>query len=68
LGGVLSLAAYWIVIWAFTVAPIPIVAALRETSILFAALIGMIVLREKLTPVRIASIVMVLCGLALMRL
>ena len=29
----LSLIAYWIVIWAFTVAPIPIVAALRETSI-----------------------------------
>ena len=68
LGGALSLAAYWIVIWAFTVAPIPIVAALRETSILFAALIGMIVLREKLTAVRIASIVLVLCGLALMRL
>ena len=40
LGGVLSLVAYWIVIWAFTVAPIPIVAALRETSILFALLIG----------------------------
>ena len=68
LGGALSLVAYWIVIWAFTVAPIPIVAALRETSILFAVLIGMIVLREKLTAVRIASIVLVLCGLALMRL
>ena len=68
LGGALSLVAYWIVIWAFTVAPIPIVAALRETSILFAALIGMIVLGEKLTPIRIASIAMVLCGLALMRL
>ena len=68
LGGALSLAAYWIVIWAFTVAPIPIVAALRETSILFAALIGMLLLGEKLTPVRIASIFMVLCGLTLMRL
>jgi drug/metabolite transporter (DMT)-like permease len=67
-GGALSLAAYWIVIWAFTVAPIPIVAALRETSILFAALIGMAVLGERVTPVRAASIIMVLCGLALMRL
>ena len=60
LGGALSLAAYWIVIWAFTVAPIPIVAALRETSILFALLIGMIWLGEKVTPIRGASIVLVL--------
>ena len=68
LGGALSLASYWIVIWAFTVAPIPIVAALRETSILFATLIGMIMLGERMTPVRAASIVMVLAGLVLMRL
>jgi drug/metabolite transporter (DMT)-like permease len=68
LGGGLSLAAYWIVIWAFTVAPIPIVAALRETSILFAVLIGMLFLGERLTPVRAASILMVLAGLLLMRL
>ena len=55
-------------IWAFTVAPIPIVAALRETSILFALLIGMIWLGEKVTPIRGASILLVLCGLAVMRL
>jgi drug/metabolite transporter (DMT)-like permease len=67
-GGALSLVAYWIVIWAFTVAPIPIVAALRETSILFALLIGMLWLGEKVTPMRAASIALVLCGLALMRL
>ncbi len=67
-GGALSLAAYWIVIWAFTVAPIPIVAALRETSILFAVLIGMLFLGERVTAIRAASIAMVLCGLALMRL
>jgi drug/metabolite transporter (DMT)-like permease len=67
-GGALSLAAYWIVIWAFTVAPIPIVAALRETSILFALLIGMLWLGEKVTPVRAASILLVLVGLAVMRL
>jgi drug/metabolite transporter (DMT)-like permease len=68
LGGALSLAAYWIVIWAFTVAPIPIVAALRETSILFALLIGMLWLGERVTRVRAASIVLVLVGLAWMRL
>ena len=68
LGGALSLAAYWIVIWAFTVAPIPIVAALRETSILFAVLIGIFWLGEKVTRARAVSILMVLIGLALMRL
>lgn len=67
-GGALSLAAYWIAIWAFTVAPIPIVAALRETSILFALLIGMLWVGEKVTPIRGASILMVLGGLAVMRL
>jgi drug/metabolite transporter (DMT)-like permease len=67
LGGALSLVAYWIVIWAFTVAPIPIVAALRETSILFAALIGMSILGERMTKIRAGAIVMVLIGLALMR-
>ena len=68
LGGALSLVSYWIAIWAMTVAPIPIVAALRETSILFAALIGTFLLGERMTPVRGASIVLVLSGLALMRL
>jgi drug/metabolite transporter (DMT)-like permease len=67
-GGLLSLVAYWIAIWAMTVAPIPLVAALRETSILFALFIGMIWLGERVTPIRAASIALVLCGLALMRL
>jgi len=67
-GGALSLAAYWIVIWAMTVAPIPLVAALRETSILFALFIGMLWLGEKVTPIRVVSILLVLAGLALMRL
>jgi drug/metabolite transporter (DMT)-like permease len=68
LGGALSLAAYWIVIWAMTVAPIPIVAALRETSILFALLIGTFWLGERVTRVRLASILLVVAGLLLMRL
>jgi drug/metabolite transporter (DMT)-like permease len=67
-GGLLSLVAYWIVIWAFTIAPIPIVAALRETSILFAVLIGMAFLGERVTAIRAASVAIVLFGLALMRL
>lgn len=67
-GGALSLVAYWIAIWAMTVAPIPLVAALRETSILFALVIAMVWLGEKVTLVRAASIMLVLCGVALMRL
>jgi drug/metabolite transporter (DMT)-like permease len=67
LGGALSLIAYWIVIWAFTVAPIPIVAAVRETSILFAVLIGAIALGEAISLVRAASILLVMCGLLVKR-
>ena len=48
IGGVLSLVAYWIVIWAMTVAPIALVAALRETSVLFGAVIAVIFLKEPL--------------------
>ncbi len=67
-GGALSLGAYWIAIWAMTVAPIALVAALRETSVLFAALIGVVVLREPLTRWRIAAALLILCGLVFIRL
>ena len=46
LGGAASLGAYGIVLWAMTRAPIAAVAALRETSVLFAALIGALWLKE----------------------
>ena len=67
-GGALSFLAYWIAIWAMTVAPIAIVAALRETSVLFAAAIAVFVLREPLRPIRIAAAFMIVCGLGLIRL
>ena len=50
--GAMSLASYWIAIWAFTKAPLAMVAALRETSVLFAMLIGAFVLKEGLSPRR----------------
>ena len=53
--GVLSGAAYWIVMWAMTKAPIASVAALRETSILFAMTISVFALREALTPWRVVA-------------
>lgn len=49
-GGAMSLGSYWIAVWAFTKAPIAAVAALRESSILFAILIARFVLKEKFGP------------------
>ena len=60
--GILSLGAYWIAVWAFTKAPIAVVASLRETSILFAVLIGTIFLKEPMTNLRWASIGLIAIG------
>ena len=67
-GGALQLGSYGIAIWAMTVAPIAIVAALRETSVLFGAAIAVIFLKEPLRASRIVAAVMIIAGLALIRL
>lgn len=67
-GGALSLGAYWITIWAMTQAPIASVAALRETSVLFALAIATIVLKEKLTPWRLTAGLIITGGTVLLRL
>ena len=67
-GGILTVAAYGIVLWAMTRAPIAAVAALRETSVIFAALIGSVLLREGFGVPRIAGAVFVACGIAALRL
>ena len=67
-GGPLSYTAYAIVVWAFTHAPVPLVAALRETSIIFALLIGSLFLKEKLTLLKIISILVIFLGVALLKL
>jgi drug/metabolite transporter (DMT)-like permease len=51
-----------------TVAPVAIVAALRETSVLFGAAIAVVVLRESLRPVRIVAAMIIVGGLVLIRL
>jgi drug/metabolite transporter (DMT)-like permease len=66
--GAMSLGAYWIAIWAFTKAPLAMVAALRETSVLFAMLIGAVLLKEKMTGRRWAAGALILTGVALMRI
>lgn len=67
-GGFLALASYGIAIWAMTVAPIAIVAALRETSVLFGAVIAVLFLKEPLRVTRVAAALMIVCGLTLIRL
>lgn len=61
-GGVMSLLAYGIVIWAVTLAPMGMVSALRETSVLFALLIGTLFLGEKLTLRRVLSCAVIAAG------
>ena len=67
-GGVLSSGAYWTAIWAMTVAPIALVAALRETSVLIAAIIGIVFLREPVVAARIVAAALVVVGMMLIRL
>ena len=67
-GGSFSFTAYAIIVWAWTQAPIPTVAALRETSIIFALLIGTFFLKEKLTLIKISSIFVIFIGVFLLKL
>jgi drug/metabolite transporter (DMT)-like permease len=67
-GGACSLAAYGIVLWAMTRAPIAAVAALRETSVLFAALIGSLWLKEGFGWRRVAGAASVVAGIAALKL
>lgn len=68
LGGLMSLGAYWIAIWGMSVAPIPMVATLRETSVLFAGLISAFVLREGVHGLRLAAALVVMAGVVLIRI
>lgn len=65
--GAMSLGSYWIAVWAFTQAPIALVAALRESSILFAILIAAFVMRERVSRWRWISALMIAAGVALTR-
>lgn len=65
LGGALQVAAYWIVIWALAMAPMALVSALRETSVLFGAVISTFVLKEGFGAWRFVSASLVALGLVL---
>jgi len=67
-GGALQLLSYGIAILAMTAAPIAIVATLRETSVLFGAVIAVVVLKEPLRAARVVAACLIVCGLILIRL
>jgi len=67
LGSVLTMGSYGLVLWAMTVAPIPAVAALRETSVIFAAILGACLLKERMGRWRIAGAVLVAAGAIMIR-
>ena len=69
-GSLVALAAYIayvIVVWAMTQAPIALVTALRESSILFAMLLGWIFFRDKMDRFKIAAAVLIVSGVILTR-
>ncbi len=65
-GGVFGLIAYGVAIWALSVSPMGRVSALRETSVLFAVVIGALFLKERPTPARVLAAMMIAAGAALL--
>ena len=61
-GGIVSLAAYGIVIWAMQFAAMGVISALRETSVVFAALLGGVFLKERLTLRRLGACSVIAIG------
>ncbi|MEE2039037.1 EamA family transporter [Nocardiopsis sp. CT-R113] len=68
LGGAVSAAAYGLVLWAQLSGAVAGIAALRETSIVFAAALGALLFRERFGPVRIAASAIVVAGVLLLAL
>jgi drug/metabolite transporter (DMT)-like permease len=68
LGGACTLGSYALALWAMTRAPIALVAALRETSVVFGMLLAGWLLREHLSRLRIVSILTVAAGAVAIRI
>lgn len=67
-GTLASLGSYGIALWAMTRAPVAMVAALRETSVLFAVAIGCVVLRERLDWSKMVGAAVIVSGVWMLRL
>jgi drug/metabolite transporter (DMT)-like permease len=68
IGGIGTLGSYGIVLWAMTQAPVHLVAALRETSILFGTAIAVLILHERVTPTRIFAVCVIAGGAIVLKL
>lgn len=68
LGGTASIASYAIALWAMTRAPVASVAALRETLVLFAAVLGTVLLKEKFGLQRAIGTGVIVAGVIALRL
>jgi drug/metabolite transporter (DMT)-like permease len=65
--GALQFGAYALVIWAMSVGSMASVSALRETSVIFAAFIGAVMLKERVGALRVGAAILVALGIVLMR-
>ena len=68
IGGAGSIASYGLALWAMTKAPIAMVAALRETSVIFGMLLAVVLLHEKFTFWRGIAVVLVAFGAMILKL
>ena len=68
LGGMGTMGSYGLALWAMTQAPLAVVAALRESSILFGALIAWLLLKERVAGVRLVAAGGIAAGAILLRL
>jgi drug/metabolite transporter (DMT)-like permease len=62
LGGACTFASYGIALWAMTLSPVALVAALRETSILFGTVFSVFILQERITRIRGLSVLLIAAG------
>lgn len=68
LGAAASYGSYAVVVWAMTQAPIALVAALRETSVVFGMLIGWLIFGERMTPSKGTAILLIMAGVMITRI
>lgn len=67
-GGLCSLGSYGITVWAMTRAPMALVAALRETSVIFGMLLAAVFLHERITQARVLAVLLVAGGIMCIKL
>ena len=66
LGGLISFVCYLIVLSAYQHLPVALVSSLRETSILFAVLLGVLALKEKFTLDKVVLVILLVAGVAIL--